>query len=194
MKKLILLDAGHGCNTAGKRSPDGKLLEWAYAREIKKMLREKLELNGYEVVDICPESNDVSINTRVQRANSMAKKHPEGSLLISIHSNANGDGKEWVTANGWEVFVAMNASSNSKRLATELARYAAEKGLKVRRAVKDIPFKTKNLGICRDTTMPAVLVENFFHDNKLDVQYAMTEAGKHTFVDVMYDGIVAYLK
>ena len=30
----ILIDNGHGSNTAGKRSPDGRLLEYAYTREI----------------------------------------------------------------------------------------------------------------------------------------------------------------
>ena len=28
----ILIDNGHGRETAGKRSPDGRLLEWAYTR------------------------------------------------------------------------------------------------------------------------------------------------------------------
>ena len=30
----ILIDNGHGQETAGKRSPDGRLLEWSYNREI----------------------------------------------------------------------------------------------------------------------------------------------------------------
>ena len=30
----ILIDNGHGENTPGKRSPDGKLKEWAYTRDI----------------------------------------------------------------------------------------------------------------------------------------------------------------
>lgn len=37
-KTLILIDAGHGSNTPGKRSPDGKLREYAYAREIARTL------------------------------------------------------------------------------------------------------------------------------------------------------------
>ena len=31
---LIVIDNGHGHNTPGKRSPDGKFLEYAYNREI----------------------------------------------------------------------------------------------------------------------------------------------------------------
>ncbi len=30
----VLIDNGHGENTPGKRSPDGRLREWAYSREI----------------------------------------------------------------------------------------------------------------------------------------------------------------
>lgn len=32
----ILIDNGHGVNTTGKQSPDGRLHEYAYAREIAK--------------------------------------------------------------------------------------------------------------------------------------------------------------
>ena len=30
----VLIDNGHGENTPGKRSPDGRLREWAYTRKI----------------------------------------------------------------------------------------------------------------------------------------------------------------
>ena len=42
-KKLyVILDNGHGVNTPGKRSPDGKLREYAWAREIVKKIKNKL--------------------------------------------------------------------------------------------------------------------------------------------------------
>ena len=34
----VLIDNGHGENTPGKRSPDGRLREWAYSREIADMV------------------------------------------------------------------------------------------------------------------------------------------------------------
>ena len=40
---IIILDAGHGENTPGKRSPDGKLREYKYCREIMKSVKEGLE-------------------------------------------------------------------------------------------------------------------------------------------------------
>ena len=34
----VLIDNGHGENTPGKRSPDGRLREWVYSREIADMV------------------------------------------------------------------------------------------------------------------------------------------------------------
>ena len=36
----ILIDNGHGIQTKGKRSPDGKFLEYAYTREIARRVVE----------------------------------------------------------------------------------------------------------------------------------------------------------
>lgn len=36
---IVIIDNGHGEDTAGKRSPDGRLREYAYAREIAKRLQ-----------------------------------------------------------------------------------------------------------------------------------------------------------
>ena len=42
----ILIDNGHSSDTAGKRSSDGRLMEYAYAREIAEMLVYELKKNG----------------------------------------------------------------------------------------------------------------------------------------------------
>lgn len=39
---VILLDGGHGIQTPGKRSPDGKLLEYKYTREIVDLIIKEL--------------------------------------------------------------------------------------------------------------------------------------------------------
>lgn len=191
-KRIVLVDAGHGSNTGGKRSPDGTLMEYEYARKIKAMLIEKLKKNGFEAYDICPETYDVSITTRVRRANNEVKKHKEGGVLISIHSNAAGSDGKWHEGRGWEVLVSLNASLNSKRLATCLADSAEEVGLKVRKGATT-KYKQQNLGICRESSMPAVLVENFFHDNKEEVKFALTEVGMKTYTDILYNGLMKYM-
>ena len=45
-KYIICLDNGHGVNTPGKCSPDKRLKEYQYAREIVKRLESKLKENG----------------------------------------------------------------------------------------------------------------------------------------------------
>ena len=51
----------------------------------------------------------------------------------------------------------------------------------------------QNLAICRDTNCPAVLTENFFQDNKEDVEYLLSPEGKQTVAQIHIDGIVKYL-
>ena len=57
---VVLIDNGHGKDTAGKRSPDGRLREYAYTREIAARLEQALKARGMDAVRITPEENDVS--------------------------------------------------------------------------------------------------------------------------------------
>ena len=42
---LVILDNGHGDNTKGKCSPDKRLLEWDWTREISSRLHNLLIMN-----------------------------------------------------------------------------------------------------------------------------------------------------
>ena len=48
MRPVVLVDNGHGEETAGKRSPDGRLLEWRYTREIAREVVRGLALHGVD--------------------------------------------------------------------------------------------------------------------------------------------------
>lgn len=187
----ILIDNGHGQDTAGKRSPDGRLLEYAYAREIADRLEKELNARGIEAVRITPEEYDVSLSERCRRANKYGSK---GVLLVSIHCNAAGADGKWHDAHGWAAYVSKNASVNSKTLARCLIQAAKDKGLSVREYAHQVPYWTQNLAICRDTKCPAVLTENLFQDNKADVDYLLSEEGKQAIVTLHADGIIDYIK
>lgn len=186
----VLLDAGHGNNTAGKCSPDGRLREYAYAREIAERLEKELKTRGIEAVRITPEEYDVSLSERCRRANKYGSK---GVLLVSIHCNAAGADGKWHDAHGWAAYVSKNASVNSKTLARCLIQAAKDKGLSVREYAHQVPYWTQNLAICRDTKCPAVLTENLFQDNREDVEFLLSETGKQTIVDLHVNGIVEYI-
>lgn len=190
---IVILDNGHGKNTLGKQSPDGKLKEYSYAREIVKRIYQTLVDKGYKSKILVPEETDISLSERVKRANQIYSSNNKKALLISVHCNAAGNGSKWMTARGWSVFVAQNASSNSKKLADNLKEEADNLGLKVRLQYPDKSYWVQSLAICRDTNCPAVLTENLFQDNKEDVDFLLSEKGKETIVNLHVNGIIKYL-
>ena len=187
---IVLIDNGHGKDTAGKRSPDGRLMEYAYAREIARRLETELKARGIDAVRITPEEYDMPLSERCRRANKHGSK---GVLLVSIHCNAAGADGKWHDAHGWAAYVSNNASVNSKTLARCLIQAAKEQGLSVREYAHQVPYWTQDLAICRDTRCPAVLTENLFQDNREDVEYLLSETGKQAIVDLHVNGIVEYL-
>lgn len=195
---IVLLDNGHGVNTAGKRSPDGRLREWSFTRDITKRIEAKLVSMGIEVVRIVPEDRDIPLNSgadnRVRRVNTICRQRgSRNCLLVSVHCNAAGKDSKWMTARGWSVFVAQNASDGSKKLADLLFDEAKKKGLKMRQPLPTQKFWVKSLAMCRDTNCPAVLTENLFQDNLADVEFLLTEAGKETIAELHVEAIVKYI-
>lgn len=190
---IILLDNGHGWQTPGKCSPDKTLLEYKWAREIVDRLVIELDKLGIKSIKLVPENDDIPLKERVKRANRSYRDNDKQALLISIHCNAAGADSKWHTASGWSVYVAQNASNNSKRLAKDLYEQAEKLGLKGNRSVPKEKYWVQSLAICRDTNCPAVLTENMFQDNKEDVKFLLSEEGKNKIVDVHVQGILKYL-
>ena len=191
MKALI--DNGHGENTPGKCSPDGRLREWAYTREIADRVVNGLLKLGIEAERIVKEDTDVPLSERCKRANNIYRSTGKQAILVSIHCNAAGNGASWMNAHGWSVFVSNNASANSKRLATCLGNAAQSKGISIRKQTPNLMYWQQNLAICRNTNCPAVLTENFFQDNKEDVEYLLSREGKDAIAQIHIDGIMKYL-
>lgn len=189
----VLIDNGHGENTPGKRSPDGRLREWAYSREIADMVVAGLRKLGIDAERIVKEDTDVPLSERCRRANAVYKETGKKAILISIHCNAAGNGGSWLNARGWSVFVSNNASANSKKLATCLGGAAEVQRVTIRKQTPKLMYWEQNLAICRDSNCPAVLTENFFQDNKEDVEYLLSREGKDTVSRIHIEGIVKYL-
>lgn len=189
----VLIDNGHGENTPGKRSPDGRLREWAYSREIADMVVVGLRKLGIDAERIVKEDTDVPLSERCRRANAIYKEAGKKAILVSIHCNAAGNGSSWMSAKGWSVFVSNNASSNNKKLADCLGQVAECIPVPVRKQMPGREYWEQNLAICRDTNCPAVLTENFFQDNKEDVEYLLSREGKDAVAQIHIEGIVKYL-
>lgn len=189
---IILIDNGHGGETPGKCSPDGRLREYAWTREIARRVCDKLKSLGYDARLLVPELNDVSLRERVRRVNSVYAGAASGNiLLVSIHVNAAGTG-QWHNASGWTAWVAPNASQRSRQFASLLNAEAVRLKLKGNRSRE--PFFAGNFAILRDTKCPAVLTENMFQDNRYDVNYLLSERGKSEITDLHVTAITQYLK
>lgn len=187
---VVLIDNGHGKDTAGKRSPDGRLREYAYAREIAARLEKALIARGIDAIRITPEENDVSLAERCRRANRYGSKDV---ILVSVHCNAAGNGGQWMNARGWEAWTSIG-NTKADKLATCLYEAAGKTGFKLRRDETDgDPDKEGHLYILKHTLCPAVLTENLFQDNREDVDYLLSETGKQAIVDLHVNGIIEYL-
>ena len=192
---IILIDNGHGENTPGKCSPDKRLREYAYTREIAKRVVKCLQCKGYDAQRIVEEETDIPLSVRCKRVNDICKQEgAKNVLLISIHNNAAGADDQWHAASGFSAHVGLNASSKSKTLAQYLWNEAIAQGLKGNRSVPATPYIAQNLAICRDTMCPAVLTENLFQDNKEDVEYLLSDKGREAIINLHVNGIINYIK
>jgi N-acetylmuramoyl-L-alanine amidase len=169
MANYIILDAGHAKVTAGKRSPDGSLMEWEFNNAMQYKLKARLEQLGFTVylVNPTPEKGaEVSLATRCSLANSYYNKiGKKNCLYVSLHANAAGSGG-WSTARGVEVFTSVGASSKSVNAAKKVCNaiykdvYAIDKGFKNR------GHKANNFYVVKNTNSPAILIEYEFYSNK----------------------------
>lgn len=197
---IYLIDNGHGVDTPGKHSPDMRLREYAYTREIARRIVTALKEKGKDARLLVPEENDISLNERCRRVNAICKQYgSKNVVLVSIHNNAAGNGG-WYTAKGWLVLVDDAGSENAKRLAGLLFDEVEARKLKTRQAVASRKYYfyrecvggTKRLAILRGTQCPAVLTENFFQDNKEEVDWLLSEAGKQAVTDIHVSALLKY--
>lgn len=192
---IILLDAGHGESTPGKRSPDGKFREYKYCREIAKIIKEKLTEKGFDVELVVKDDLDTPLMQRCQIVNQYCNKYGKANVvLVSIHCNAAGNGADWLKARGWSVFISNNSSTRSKKLAECLFNAANKEGLTLRKYSQTQTYWKQNLAICRETNCPAVLTENLFQDNKEDVAYLLSDKGRETISNLHINGILDYIE
>lgn len=190
----ILIDNGHGVETPGKRSPDGKLREYSWTRSIAQRIVDELKKLGYDAERIVTEETDVPLGIRCWRVNDICKKYGASNvLLVSVHNNAAAN-KDWQKARGWSVWVSLNASEKSKRLAQLLYAQCEKEGLKGNRCVPANKYWQADYYILKNTNCPAVLTENLFQDNKDDVDYLLSKEGQDAIVHLHINGIINYIK
>ncbi len=184
----LALTAGHYMGTPGKRclkSLDSKeTREWYLNDRIADKIQKKLKsYDGIEILrtDDTTGKTDVSLTERTNKANKWG-----ADFYLSIHHNAGVNGGK----GGGIVAIVYDKTKNAETLAWQKALYDSLikfTGLKGNRAT---PLAKMNLHECRETTMPAVLLELGFMDSATDVPIILTESFAEKCADAIVDVIV----
>ncbi|MBM7690956.1 N-acetylmuramoyl-L-alanine amidase [Peribacillus deserti] len=157
----IMLDAGHGYNTPGKRSPDG-LKEYEFNRAVASYA--KASLLTYQNVTVYfahSDKNDVPLKQRTDFANSL-----EVDVYVSIHANATGNGVDWVdAAEGIETYVYTSKPKEAFELAKKV-----QASLISKTGMKDRGVKTADFHVLRESHMTAILIECGFMTSRKDIK------------------------
>lgn len=191
----ILIDNGHGVETAGKRSPDGLFREYRYTREIAAAVVEELKRRGFDAERIVPEEEDISLGERCRRVNKFCDELGSKNVcLVSIHVNAAAN-SGWQKATGWSAYTSKGQTKGDKL--ADCLYAAAEKTFSGRKIRKDNidgdPDLEDNFYILRNTNCAACLTENFFQDNQLDVSYLFSLEGRTAVTSCHVEGIINYV-
>ena len=204
-KYHILIDNGHGVETSGKRSPYSackvapplEYYEYKWSRLVATEIVDALKKMGFDARRIVTEENDVSLGERVRRVNDICTKYGVNNvILVSIHSNACGNGAQWMSARGWSAYTT-KGKTKSDELCECLYREAEKnfKGMQIRKDLSDSDMDLEeNFYILKNTKCPAVLSENFFHDNVEDVKFITSSDGRKKVVATHINGIIEYIK
>lgn len=193
----ILIDPGHGIDTPGKRSPDGLFREYLWNRQVADLILDGLLSAGVDASLLVPETNDVSLRNRVNRVNTICNRLGASNvLLVSIHANAAGNGSAWMNAKGWSCYTSPGQTESDK--VAEFLYKAFEQEFAERRIRTDYRDGDKdweeNFYILTKAACPAVLLENFFYDNRDECKWLLQEDTKKRVALAASNGIFNYLK
>lgn len=203
-KMVILIDNGHGNNTPGKKSPyscygvkpEIEFYEYKWNREIATEIHARLKNLGYDARLIVPEIIDISLKERANRVNKICNEVGVSNvILLSVHANAAGNGKEWKTAKGWCAFTTKGTTKSdafAECLYDEAEKNFVGHQIRTDKSDGDRDWES-DFYIIHKTNCPAVLTENFFYDNVDDVKYILSAEGKEAVIKTHVDGIINYI-
>jgi len=176
----IILDAGHGMHTPGKRSPGG-VNEAQQNYAVMMVLGDVLKRVGFAVEYTNTDKYvDTALAIRVRIANVS-----KANLFISLHANAISD--EWQTkASGIETFVYGFGGK------AEVVARDVQAQLIKDTAMKDRGVKVGNFQVLRNTIMPAILVELGFMDNKIDSAHMLDPIWHKIYANAIAKGVCKF--
>ncbi|MBU5482864.1 N-acetylmuramoyl-L-alanine amidase [Clostridium sp. MSJ-11] len=149
----IAIDLGHG--TGDDRGSIGYLNEEKIIREYGPLVIEGLKKLGHTIINVTPTKSNLTLAQSLAYRVNMANSN-KVDLLVSLHVNAF----EKDRAKGCEVeYISPTGKGLAEKICSEISKLGY---------VNRGPVKRENLYILKHTSMPSILVEPFFCDNKED--------------------------
>ena len=193
----ILIDPGHGIDTPGKRSPDGLFREYLWNRQVADLILEGLVSAGVDASLVVTETNDVTLRNRVNRVNTICNRFGASNvLLVSVHANAAGNGSAWMNARGWSCYTSRGKTKSDQVAECLYDAFEAEfQDRKIRKDMSDGDRDwEENFYVLQKSKCPAVLLENFFYDNREECAWMLQEEAKKRIASAAVKGIIKYIK
>ena len=172
----VAVDAGHGSNTAGKRTPDGYREHWINVK-CANFFNEAMKRCGFETLKTgwndtnSTDDADIALSTRQQQI-----KNAKCDISVSWHANAFGDGKTYNDSQGIETLIHNDSTKakDSGSLAIKVQNNLIKGTQQKNRGVK-----TQSLAMCNCATMgtkASILIEIGFMTNKHEAELMQTDA------------------
>lgn len=184
-KNGVLLDPSKGEKWL-ETNCDFKYYEGEGNRDIVKRIMKLCDENNINYFDVVNSESDISLETRVKKANDIYKTNKK-CIYLSIHGNAF----NLESANGFGVFTSPG-ETKSDIYATYIFRELALEfpDHKPRPDYSDgDPDSEENFYVLKNTKMPAVLTETFFYTNWKEVQIMASEEGRQRIAEAHFKAI-----
>lgn len=189
----IAIDAGHGSQTAGKRTPDGYREHWINVK-CANYFDIAMKRCGIETIKISWDDTDATDDINVDLTTRQKQiKNAKCDLSVSWHANAFGDGKSYNSAQGIETLIHSNTAyvGDSKNLANKIQSYLIKGTKQINRKVK-----TQNLAMCNCKAMgtkASILIEVGFMTNQYEANLMKTDAFCLECAEEAAQGVCEYL-
>lgn len=172
----VAIDAGHGSNTAGKRTPNDYREHWINVK-CAHFFNEAMKRCGFETLKVgwndsnSTDDADIALSTRQQQI-----KNAKCDISVSWHANAFGDGKTYNNSQGVETLIHNDSAKakDSGSLAIKVQNNLIQGTQQKNRGVK-----TQNLAMCNCATMgtkASILIEIGFMTNQYEAELMQTDA------------------
>ena len=197
----LVFDPAHGSDCPGKCSPDKRIYEWSYTREIIDYLATACRAVGFNCIKLVGNEEDIVLRERINTLNKgIGLGRSSIALVISIHLNLSAPEGEWGDASGWTVWIPETTpspfTSGRGEWQRNLARMFANGMLREAQYYKIAKYDKvleHDFDMLHWSEFPTIMTGNMFMDNKQDVEFLLSAEGKRKIVQIHLNGILSAL-